>query len=147
MTKLSRQNTILELVQQETVENQEQLRRLLAKRGCLVTQATLSRDIRELGLVKNSEGYAVAPGEAASELMVPAALRLVKNFVVEIRQAQNLLVIKTATGSAQPVAAAIDAEGWPEIVGTVGGDDTILIISQNRRNAHRVALRVRSMQG
>jgi transcriptional regulator of arginine metabolism len=146
MTKLSRQNTILELVQQETVENQEQLRRLLSKRGCVVTQATLSRDIRELGLVKTSEGYSLAPGEAASELMVPAALRLVKNFVVEIRQAHNLLVIKTATGSAQPVAAAIDAEGWPEIVGTVGGDDTILIISQNRRNAHRVALRVRSMQ-
>lgn len=146
MSKLSRQNMILELVQHEPVLNQEQLRRLLLKQDCHVTQATLSRDIHELGLVKSSEGYAPPRDEPGGDHMLPAATRLVREFVTEIRQAQNLLIIKTATGSAQPVAAAIDAEGWPEIVGTVGGDDTILVVSQNRKNAHRVAMRVRSMQ-
>jgi transcriptional regulator of arginine metabolism len=72
-------------------------------------------------------------------------LRLVREFVTEVREAQNLLVIKTAPGSAQPVAAAIDAEGWSEIVGTVGGDDTILVISQSKKNAHRLATRLRGM--
>jgi transcriptional regulator of arginine metabolism len=65
--------------------------------------------------------------------------------VVEVREAQNLLVIKTAAGSAQPVAAAMDSQGWPEIVGTVGGDDTILVISQSKKNAHRIALRIKGM--
>ena len=68
-----------------------------------------------------------------------------REFVIEVREAQNLLVVKTATGSAQPVAAAIDSEGWVEIVGTVGGDDTILVISQNKKNAHRVSLRIKGM--
>jgi len=146
MTKLSRQNFILELVQHEAVINQEQLRKLLVKQNCDVTQATLSRDIHELGLVKTSEGYALARNEPGSDHVLPAATRLVREFVIDIRQAQNLLVIKTVTGSAQPVAAAIDSEGWGEIVGTVGGDDTVLVVSQNRKNAHKVAMRVRGMQ-
>jgi transcriptional regulator of arginine metabolism len=145
MSKLTRQNLIIELVQQDTVSNQEQLRRLLVRRGFEVTQATLSRDIHEIGLVKTSDGYAVNVGESAGEPALPPALRLVREFVTEVREAQNLLVVKTAAGSAQPVAAALDAEGWQEVVGTVGGDDTILVISQNRKNAHRLAGRLRGM--
>jgi transcriptional regulator of arginine metabolism len=145
MSKLSRQNMILELVQQEVIANQEQLRKLLLRQGVDVTQATLSRDINELALVKTSNGYSIPHGEAQSEPGYHSAGRLVREFVVEVREAQNLLVIKTATGSAQPVAAAFDAEGWPEIVGTVAGDDTILVISQNKKNAHRVSLRIKGM--
>ncbi len=145
MSKLSRQNLILDLVQQESVANQEQLRKLLSRQGFDVTQATLSRDINELALVKTSAGYSVSRGEQQVEPGFHSAGRLVREFVIEVREAQNLLVIKTATGSAQPVAAAIDSEGWGEIVGTVGGDDTILVISQNKKNAHRISLRIKGM--
>ena len=145
MSKLSRQNLILELVQQEPVGNQEQLRKLLLRQGFDVTQATLSRDINELALVKTPAGYSVSAGDAQVEPGNHSAGRLVREFVVEVREAQNLLVVKTATGSAQPVAAAIDSEGWPEIVGTVGGDDTILVISQSKKNAHRISLRIKGM--
>jgi transcriptional regulator of arginine metabolism len=145
MSKLTRQNLILELAEQENLANQEELRKRLVKHGFDVTQATLSRDIHELGLVKTANGYALPANEPATEQMLPSAMRLVREFVLEVREAQNLLVIKTATGSAQPVAAAIDAEQWMEMVGTVAGDDTILVISQNKKNAHKIALRIRGM--
>jgi transcriptional regulator of arginine metabolism len=145
MSKLSRQSLILDLVQQEPVANQEQLRRLLLRQGFDVTQATLSRDINELALIKTSTGYSVAHNDAQAEPGYHSLGRLVREFVIEVREAQNLLVVKTAAGSAQPVAAAIDGEGWTEIVGTVGGDDTILVISQNRKNAHRISLRIKGM--
>jgi transcriptional regulator of arginine metabolism len=120
-------------------------RKRLVKRGFDVTQATLSRDIHELGLVKTGDGYTVGSGDQQPEPMLPSAMRLVREFVLEVREAQNMLVIKTATGSAQPVAAAIDAEQWPEIVGTVAGDDTILVISQHKKNAHKIATRIKGM--
>lgn len=145
MSKLSRQSLILNLVQQEPVANQEQLRRALLQRGFDVTQATLSRDIHELGLVKSAEGYAARNGDGPAEPALPQAMRLVREFVREIREAQNLIVVKTAAGSAQPVASALDAENWPELVGTVGGDDTILVISQSKKNAHRIAQRLQGM--
>src|SRR6266545_1164012 len=145
MSKLSRQSLIRDLVQQEPVSNQEQLRKLLLRQGFDVTQATLSRDINELALVKTSAGYSTSPREVQAEPGYHSVGRLVREFVIEVREAQNLLVIKTAAGSAQPVAAVIDAEGWAEIVGTVGGDDTILLISQNKKNAHRVLLRIKGM--
>jgi transcriptional regulator of arginine metabolism len=145
MSKLSRQNLILDLVQQEPVANQEQLRKLLSRQGFDVTQATLSRDINELALVKTPAGYSASHGDSQAEPGFHSAGRLVREFVVEVREAQNLLVIKTAPGSAQPVAAAIDSEGWAEIVGTVGGDDTILVISQNKKNSHRISLRIKGM--
>jgi transcriptional regulator of arginine metabolism len=145
MSKLSRQNLILDLVQQEPVANQEQLRKLLVRQGFDVTQATLSRDINELALVKTPAGYSISRGDPQAEPGYHSAGRLVREFVVGVREAQNLLVIKTATGSAQPVAAAIDSEGWAEIVGTVGGDDTILVITQNKKSAHRISLRIKGM--
>jgi transcriptional regulator of arginine metabolism len=145
MSKLSRQSLILDLVQQESVANQEQLRKLLLRQGFDVTQATLSRDINELALVKTSAGYSASRGDQQMEQGFHSAGRLVREFVTEVREAQNLLVVKTATGSAQPVAAAIDSQGWTEIVGTVGGDDTILVISQNKKNAHRISLRIKGM--
>lgn len=145
MSKRTRQNTLLELVEQQPYRNQDELRRALTRRGFDVTQATLSRDIHELGLVKTSDGYAPQEGEQAAESTLPPAIRLVREFVLDVKEAQNLLVIRTAPGSAQPVAAALDAEGWTEVVGTVAGDDTLLIISQNRRSAQKMAARIRGM--
>ena len=145
MTKAARQKTILELLHRGPIESQEELQGLLAKRGFDVGQATLSRDIRELGLVKTYDGYMPANGGGSSEPILPSVARLVREFVLEVRLAQNLLVLKTSVGSAQPVAAAIDAEDWPEVVGTVSGDDTLLVISQDNQTAKQLARRIEGM--
>jgi transcriptional regulator of arginine metabolism len=147
-SKLTRHGVILELVKHGPLPSQDELRRTLAKHGFKVTQATLSRDIHRLGLVKMAQGYTLPQavnGSGATEAALPALQRLIREFVREVREAQNLLVVKTATGAAQPVCAAWDAEAWPDIVGTVAGDDTILIITPDRRTARRVANRIRGM--
>jgi transcriptional regulator of arginine metabolism len=146
MSKVARQKTILELLHKGPIESQEELQGVLAKRGFDVGQATLSRDIRELGLVKTYDGYMAAGGVAVAEPMLPSLSRLVREFVVEVRQAQNLLVLKTSVGSAQPVAASVDGENWPEVVGTIAGDDTILVISPDNKTAHQLARRIEGMQ-
>ena len=112
------------------------------RRGHRVTQATLSRDIHELGLVKTADGYKVPRGEEA-EIHLPSIERLIQEFVYDVKTAQNLVVIKTSPGSAQPVSAAIDAEEWEEVVGTIGGDDTILAIAQSAKLADKLAQRIR----
>src|ERR1700756_2760390 len=145
MTKAARQKAILELLHKGPIESQEELQGFLAKRGFDVGQATLSRDIRELGLVKTYDGYMPPNGVSPPEPMLPSVSRLVREFVTEVRLAQNLLVLKTSVGSAQPVAAAMDAEDWPEVVGTLGGDDTILVISPDNRTAQQLVRRIQGM--
>jgi transcriptional regulator of arginine metabolism len=145
MTKLARQQLIVELAHDGPLPNQQELCKVLARRGFHVTQATLSRDLNELRLVKTTEGYILPNGDAPAE-PIPAVSRLVQEFVREVRRAQNLLVIKTIAGSAQPVAVAIDAEGWDEVVGTVAGDDTILIITGNNKSAQRLQARLEGMR-
>jgi transcriptional regulator of arginine metabolism len=147
MTKATRQKAILELLHRGPVESQEELQRFLAKRGFAAGQATLSRDIRELGLVKTAEGYASSRDAAAMEPVLPSVSRLLREFVVDVRLAQNLLVLKTSVGSAQPVAAAVDAEAWPEVVGTIAGDDTILVISPDNKTAQQLVRRIEGMLG
>src|SRR5512142_1306057 len=143
--KEARHKAILELLRENPIGSQEELQRALGKRGIKVGQATLSRDIHELELVKTAEGYALPSGGTASEAALPSASRLVREFVLDVRQAQNLVVVKTAVGSAQPVAAALDSESWPEVVGTIAGDDAILIVSPDRSAANRLAQRIRGM--
>lgn len=147
MTKLGRQKAILEIVHQGPVASQEDLQRALHRRGCDVGQATLSRDIHELNLVKTPDGYARLQVAPVAEPALPPVSRLVREFVLDVRPAQNLLVIKTAVGSAQPVAAALDAESWPETVGTIAGDDAILIVAPDQKAATRLAGRIREMLG
>jgi transcriptional regulator of arginine metabolism len=147
VSQLNRQGVILDLLRQGPLASQDELRRELDKRGFRVTQATLSRDIHKLGLVKVPQGYTLpqAVATAPAPAPAPALERLFREFVREVREAQNLLVVKTAIGSAQPVAVAWDAAAWPELVGTVAGDDTILVICSNRKTAHRVADRLREL--
>jgi len=140
-----RQKAILELLGRQSVASQEDMQRALGKRGFKAGQATLSRDIHELGLVKTPTGYAAPQGGNGLDAALPSASRLVREFVLEVRPAQNLLVIKTTIGSAQPVAAALDGEDWPEAVGTVAGDDTILIVSPDKKAAHKLAARIEGM--
>ena len=144
MTKGLRQKAILDLLHHGPVESQEELQRALAKRGIEAGQATLSRDIRELGVVKTGDGYERAE-RALAEPILPSVSRLVREFVLDIRLAQNMLVLKTSVGSAQPVAAAVDAEDWTEVVGTLAGDDTILVISQDNRSAQQLARKIQGM--
>jgi transcriptional regulator of arginine metabolism len=145
MSKAARQKAILELLHRGRVESQEELQGFLAKRGFEAGQATLSRDIRELGLVKTPDGYAAARNATVVEPVLPSVSRLVREFVVDVRLAQNLIVLKTSVGSAQPVAAAVDAEDWPEVVGTLAGDDTILVISPDNRTAQQLVRRIQGM--
>jgi len=147
MSKAARQRAILELLHRGPVESQEELQGFLARRGFEAGQATLSRDIRELGLVKTPEGYAEARGAVATEPVLPSVSRLVREFVVDVRLAQNLIVLKTSVGSAQPVAAALDSEDWPEVVGTIAGDDTILVISPDNKTAQQLVRRIHEMLG
>lgn len=144
MSKLSRHAAIRELISDKEVRNQDELRRMLFRRGHRVTQATLSRDIHELGLAKTCEGYKLTQGEEA-ELHLPSIERLIQTFVYEVKTALNQVVIRTSAGSAQPVSAAIDAEEWEEVVGTIGGDDTILAITTDSRAAEKLAQRLRKL--
>ncbi len=146
MSKTARHRAILELLDEGPVESQDSLQQRLEERGFEVGQATLSRDIHELKLVKGGSGYRRAAGESVgSEGVLPSVMRLARQFVIEIRQAQNLLVVKTTVGSAQPVAAALDASRWPEVVGTIAGDDTVLVIASDNKRAQSLARRIREL--
>ena len=145
MSKAARQKAILDLLEQGPVENQDALQHSLVRRGFDVGQATLSHDIHELKLVKGPEGYARITESKASETFLPSVMHMAYQFIVEIRQAQNMLVIKTTVGSAQPVAAALDASHWPEVVGTLAGDDTVLVIAADKKKAHVLARRIREL--
>ena len=130
--KQQRHSVIRELLVKTTVTNQDELRRKLAGRGFHVTQATLSRDIHELRLSKGPAGY---------------SREVLESFGLEVRQALNLLVLVTTTGSAQPIAAGIDYEDWPEVVGTIAGDDTVLIICPDEKQANLLKARIEGYLG
>lgn len=145
MSKALRQRAILEVLQEGPVASQDDFQRILKKHGFAAGQATLSRDIRELGLVKTAGGYAVAQGDNGADPALPPVSRLVREFVLDVRAAENLIVTKTSVGSAQPVAAALDGEGWPEAIGSIAGDDTILIICANKKAAKMIETRIQEM--
>src|SRR5271170_1753988 len=147
MNKALRQRAVLETLKQGPVASQEHLQRALRKRGFKVGQATLSRDIHDLNLSKTAAGYALPQGEGAGGLALPPVQRLVREFVLDVRPAQNLLVVKTIIGSAQPVAAALDEQEWEGVLGTIGGDDAILIVCPDKDAARKVAARIEGMLG
>jgi len=144
--KRYRQGQILKLLAGKAVASQDELRRQLGHLGMRVTQATLSRDLRELRLVKTTEGYrplsAATTEEAAPQNTLARAL---KEFLLDIRPAQNMLVLKTPPGGAQPLAAAVDAERWKEIAGTLAGDDTVLLITPSRSARAAIQKRVEEL--
>jgi transcriptional regulator of arginine metabolism len=136
--KARRLTAIRELVEREAVHSQEELRQYLAARGFDVTQATLSRDIKELGLVKRASDGAYQP--AGAEGATPAAAivtlsRALGEFLLSVEGSQQLLVIKTGPGQAQLLGLAIDRARMPDVLGTIAGDDTILVICRDARCA------------
>ena len=149
--KFQRHNAIRSLVASSPVTNQDELRRKLRRRGFAVTQATLSRDIHELRLSKGPGGYSLpnGNGNGAATAMEddgpPSVAQMIESFGLRVRQAMNQVVIGTVMGGAQPVAAAMDHEGWPDVVGTVAGDDTVLVICADPRRAGEVEARLRTI--
>jgi transcriptional regulator of arginine metabolism len=147
--KYQRHNAIRELVGHALVANQDELRRKLRRRGFEVTQATLSRDIHELRLSKGPGGYSLPNGNGAAAAVEddgpPSFAEMVESFGLRVRRAMNQVVVGTVMGGAQPVAAALDHEGWPDVVGTVAGDDTVLVICLDQRRATEVEARIRTM--
>lgn len=143
--KTERHNAIRDLVGTATIQNQDELRRRLRRRGFAVTQATLSRDMHELHLFKGPSGYRLSNGNGAAA--VPASAReeeedrppsvedVLNVFGLRSQQAMNQVVIGTVMGGAQPVAAALDYEEWPDVVGTIAGDDIVLVICPDIRRA------------
>jgi transcriptional regulator of arginine metabolism len=132
--KSQRHTAIRDLLVTTTVHNQDALRLKLAARGIHVTQATLSRDIRDMKLVKGPSGYAL-PSNLDEDDM-PATASVLSDFGLEVAQAQNLLVVHTTMGGAQPVAASLDSEPWDEIVGTIAGDNAQAVTLKARIEAY-----------
>lgn len=142
--KTERQAAILELIGEQTVASQEELRKLLAGRGLSVTQATLSRDLRELGVVR-------VPGEAGARYSlpqnvageaIPSLETLLPQLYSSIDGVGELIVLKTFASGAQPVSEALDAAGWREVLGTVAGENTILVICRSAQARQEVTLRL-----
>jgi transcriptional regulator of arginine metabolism len=134
MNKSFRQGQILKLIRGRKIHTQDDLARELRDvQGIQATQVTLSRDIRELGLAKTAEGYQEvgAPGG-------PNVATIAAEFLWDARAAQNLVVLKTSPAHAGTLAVALDQEEWPEIVGTIAGDDTVLVIAPDAETALRV---------
>jgi transcriptional regulator of arginine metabolism len=149
-----RQRAILTLVATRPVHSQDELVALLDQQGFAATQATVSRDIKELGLVKvpiKSNG----DDEALFKYVVPNATvnyvsrlhRAISELAVTIQGSVNLIVIKAPPGSAMMVASAIDEAGWPEVLGTVGGDDTVLVIVRSAEEMPVIKQRFLDLKG
>jgi len=132
MNKSYRQGQILKLVRSRSLRTQDEVARALQAIGVHATQVTLSRDIRELGLVKTAEGYA-RPAEAVPA--GPDLTTVLREFLLDVRVAQNLLVLITPPAHASSVAEALDQAAWPEIIGTIAGDNTVLVIAPTGKKA------------
>ncbi|MGI9861213.1 arginine repressor [Moorella naiadis] len=149
MMKIQRQQLILKLIAAMPIATQDQLAKELRRRGLRVTQATVSRDIKELGLIKVPAGenlyrYAAPPGQ---RLINPYSRlqRLFADSVIKVDASENLILIRTLPGTAHAVASCLDSIDWPEVIGTVAGDDTILVIVKPKEAVATVLQRFREL--
>ncbi|MBR4539626.1 MAG: arginine repressor [Clostridia bacterium] len=146
--KNARQTAILSIIEQYDVETQEELAGRLKEMGIVVTQATVSRDIKELRLLKvlsGSGGYKYATADKAEHGLSERFVRMFRDSVLSINFAGNIVVVKTLAGSANAAAEAIDSMHLPEILGTMAGDNTILVIVQNETEAAQAVKRFQDM--
>jgi transcriptional regulator of arginine metabolism len=147
--KTERQNTIRELIESRPVASQEELRRILLQRGWDVTQSTLSRDLREMRLarVPTADGSRYALTDSAPDTSRATLDSLLPQLFDRIDGVGELLVVHTVPGGAQTIAYALDSEGWPDLLGTIAGDDTILIICRSAAARERMMRRIRTLAG
>ena len=144
-SKAERQKALLDVIARQAVSTQAELKDLLKARGIEADQATLSRDIRELGLIKASDDgahYRYAPVEAVAPPVHMKASAILARLVRKIDCSGNLLVIKTDPGEASPIGLALDRMGWSEVVGTVAGDDTLLVVVKEGSPARKLAKKI-----
>ena len=146
--KAKRQALIREIVESQSIQTQEELAEALRRHGMVVTQATVSRDIKELHLLKvlaEDGGYRYATMDKSEQGMNDRLVRMLADSVVDIQHANNLIVIHTLAGSAHVAAEAIDSLKWPEILGTLAGDNTILLIIRSNEEVAQVTARIQEM--
>jgi transcriptional regulator of arginine metabolism len=142
---VSRRAAILRIIRESTVHNQDELVKVLRRQGFEATQSSVSRDLRDLGVAKAGDRYILPTAESAGEANPFTA---VANFVLQARTAgPSLTVVKTASGHAQSVTVAIDQANWPEVVGTISGDDTIFIATEDARAQRKLRERLRDIFG
>jgi len=145
MNKTFRQGHILKLIRAKRILTQEDLaRELKESTGIQATQVTLSRDIRDLGLLKTPQGYQRV-SEAATAAGGPGLVTAVSEFLQDARVAQNLIVLRTSPGNANALAVALDKQAWPEVVGTLAGDDTILVVTPDAGTAAKLRQKLVSL--
>ena len=135
MNKTFRQGQILKLIRASDLHTQEEVAAALKQEsGIVASQVTVSRDIQELGLVKTPQGYR----QIRPERLGPDLHTVAMEFLQDVRVAQNMVVLRTMSGNANALAVALDKDNWPEIVGTIAGDDTILVIAPDNATAETV---------
>lgn len=150
--KQLRQHAVRDLLEQRTIRTQHELAAALRERGFRATQATVSRDVAELGLVKMVRGgvhaYALPPRLDDREVTGEERLRqLLHELPIEVRVAGLLIVVRTVSGSAHAIASALDRARWPDVAGSVAGDDTLFIAFADRRALQRVRRRLLRLSG
>jgi transcriptional regulator of arginine metabolism len=148
--KQLRQRAIRDLVDQRPIRTQQELAAALRERGFRATQATVSRDVAELGLAKGRRGpakaYVLPPRLVEAETSGEERLRrLLADLPVEIRESGLMLVLKTLPGSAHPIAAALDRARWADVMGSIAGDDTVFVAFADRRAMHLAKARIRTL--
>ena len=146
--KTVRQVAILDIIEKQEIETQEELASALNARGIRVTQATVSRDIKELRLLKvltPSGKYKYATGDQADNNLTDRFIRMLAESLLSVSSANNLIVVKTLSGSANVAAEALDSMHWPEVLGTLAGDNTVLLIIRSNEETITVPSRIREM--
>lgn len=146
--KTVRQVAILDIIEKQEIETQEELASALNARSIRVTQATVSRDIKELRLLKvltPSGKYKYATGDQADNNLTDRFIRMLAESLLSVSSANNLIVVKTLSGSANVAAEALDSMHWPEVLGTLAGDNTVLLIIRSNEETITVTSRIREM--
>ncbi len=145
LDKIRRQKRILQLVHATPIHSQMELGQCLRKEGIETSQATLSRDLKELRLIKTPQGYTPPESFGKPTTDEDHLRQTLSQFITDISAANNLVVIRTGPGSAHPVALSLDESGWSDIVGTVAGDDTILVVARNASAARVLKKRLQTL--
>ena len=146
--KAKRQALIREIVESQSIQTQEELADALREHGMVVTQATVSRDIKEMHLLKvlsEEGGYRYATMDKSEQGMNERLIRMLSDSVVDMSSANNLIVIHTLPGSAHVAGEAVDSLHWPEVLGTIAGDNTILVIARSNEDVDAVLRRFRGI--
>jgi len=152
MSKSQRQHLLAKILEEQAVSSQAKLVELLKAEGIDVTQATLSRDLEELGAVKvrvpvGDSVYAVPDDPTERVLPVDYLRRVLGEWLVEVSVSDNIVVLRTPPGSAHVVASAVDRAGLPEIIGTVAGDDTVILVAASDTTGEKVSERLKDLAG